>query len=75
MSITFLFSGVQVGHSASLSAKLSKQCWWKEWPHRKCTDGSSSGLLHMLHLVFWKIFALKKQREQLTPHTTILDSD
>ena len=35
-------------------------CWWKEWWHKKCTVGSSSSLLQMLHFVPVNSVALKK---------------
>mmetsp|Transcript_23443 Transcript_23443/g.58660 ORF Transcript_23443/g.58660 Transcript_23443/m.58660 type:complete len:232 (-) Transcript_23443:1897-2592(-) len=49
------FASWQRGQSRSSSS--DRQRWWKECMHMKCTAGRSSGLLHLLHLLSWKILA------------------
>lgn len=54
--------GAQRGHSRSFSPRLRRL---KEWPHRKCTAGSSSGLPLSAQRLFWNTRACAC-RENLT---------
>ena len=33
-----------------------RRAWWNECMHRKCTDGSCSGVPHAEHFESWKTF-------------------
>lgn len=50
MSSTVRCCGAHSGHSASFSPS---DFMLNEWPHRKCTAGSSSGAPLSAHLLAW----------------------